>query len=65
MNGRMVIGWLIVAGFLLVMADIPATADLAVAFAYLILITAFLTGGFDAMQNLASLLNRNTTEVKA
>lgn len=62
MNARMVLGWLVAGGFLLVMADIPATADLAVAFAYLILIAAFLSGGYDAMTNLAGLLDRPTKE---
>jgi len=64
MTAKMVIGWLIVGGFLIVMADIPATEDLAVAFAYLILIAAFLSGGYDAMTNLAGLLDRPTTEAK-
>ena len=64
MNARMVIGWLIVGGFLIIAADIPLTSDLAVAFAYLMLIAALLTGGEDAFNNLTGLLNR-PTESKA
>lgn len=60
----MVIGWLVVGGFLIVFADIPATSSIAVSFAYLILIAALLTGGEDAFNNLTSLLNR-PTESKA
>jgi hypothetical protein len=54
----MVIGWLVVGGFLIVLADLPATSELAVAFAYLMLIAAFLTGGQAAFDNITQLVSQ-------
>lgn len=49
-------GWLIIFITLQVMADIPATADLAVAFGYLLLIGALLAYGVPAFQHIGSLI---------
>lgn len=54
----MVFGWLVVGGMLLVLSDIPTTSDLAVSFAYLMLIAAFLAAGPDAWDNITRLVNK-------
>lgn len=65
MTARMVLGWLIVGGMLIVLADIPATSDLAVSFAYLMLIAALLAAGPAAFDNLTRLVNKPTSEATA
>lgn len=58
MTARVVFGWLVVGGFLLILADIPATSELAVSFAYLMLVAALLAAGPAAFDNLTRLVTK-------
>jgi hypothetical protein len=56
MTPRFVLGWVILASVLVIAGDFPATSELALAFAYLILIAVLLIAGEPAANNLATLL---------
>lgn len=51
-----VVGWLVVWGVLIAMAQFSDTAQLAVLFAYLILVTALLAYGQEAFANLGHVI---------
>jgi hypothetical protein len=54
--GRSVIGWGVLSVILIGMADIPATADLAAAFAWLIFVSVMMLYGPTALKVLGDLL---------
>jgi hypothetical protein len=56
MTPRFVLGWIVLAGFLIIASDFPATSELALAFAYLILISVLLVAGPDAFNNITTML---------
>lgn len=58
--GRSVIGWGVLSLFLIAGADIPATAELASAFAWLIFVAVLLLYGPSALATLST-LTRGTT----
>ena len=59
--GRSVIGWAVLSLFLVAAADIPATAELASAFAWLIFVAVLLLYGPSALGTLSTLTRSGGT----
>lgn len=51
-------GWAMMFLFLIILTDVPATSDLGVAFAWLILLSIALAYGADAFDNIGSVLGQ-------
>ncbi len=50
-------GWAVMFLFLIVLADVPATSDIGIGFAWLIAFVVFLLYGQDAFRNITSIAN--------
>lgn len=55
-EGQNLIAWGVLVAMLSLASDIDATSDIAVAFAFLILVAALLSSGTDAIKNLDTLI---------